>query len=177
MSTLGQRLPIELFTSMSRITGTVVSRHIHVRDELNDSRLSLLIFGEMELATLGDLRAPRLVSADACLRKDEVLLAVPYKVKGTTSVLTQRSIQSRLGRNEVRLLLDTGPFRVAGNFYYVGSFQIEDSLWRDSGHFAALTNAEITYLPDSAISFACDELAFNTARVDMVCADFEWTEP
>src|SRR5512143_4051347 len=99
MSTLSRRIAVEVYTATSRITGGIRTPHPHIRDELNDPRLSLLIFHEMEVAALSDLRASRLTSGEAWLKKDEVLLAVPHNPKGTTSILAQRTIESRLGRN------------------------------------------------------------------------------
>jgi hypothetical protein len=173
MSSLGARMPIELFTDTLYITGEISTRNIHIRDELNDTRRSLLVFSEMEAATLGDMRAPRISSDDACIKKDEILLAIPRKVKGSTSALTQRSIQARLGKNEHRLLLDIPPFRVKGNFYFVGTFRVEDTWWRDTAPFVALTNAQISYLPNPGISFAVDEVAVSAQKVRLLCAEFK----
>ena len=100
MSPLGKRMEVELFSPVSRITGEITTHHIHVRDELNDSRLSILVFQKIEVADLNDLQAPRITSRDAWLEKDDILLAVPYHIRGTTSMLTQRAIQSRLGKGE-----------------------------------------------------------------------------
>jgi hypothetical protein len=175
MSALGRRLPVELFTAASRVTGTVVSRHIHIRDELNDARLSALVFTEMQVATLSDLRGARVVSGDAWLKKTEILLAVPLKVKGATSALAQRSIQTRLGKNEQRILLDLVPFRVEGTFFYAGKVRVDDPPWREGGVFASLSDVQVTFVPDPAISFAVDELSFNTERIAMFCADFQMT--
>jgi hypothetical protein len=144
-----------------------------VRDELNDARVSVLLFHEMEVASLHDLDAPRVHSGEAWVDKDQILLAVPVKVKGTTSMLTQRALQSRLGKNEHRILIDIPPFRVQGNFYFVGNLRIEDALRRDQAPFGSLNYAEMTYLPDPSVSFAVDEIVFNTARVQMLCTEFE----
>ena len=173
MSPLGKRMEVELFTTMSRVVGAITTHHIHIRDELNDTRVSILVFQEMECATLSDLQATRIASRDAWLEKDEILLAVPYHIKGTTSMLTQRAIQSRLGKGEHRILLDLPPFRVEGNFYFAGKLRIEDALRRDRSPFGSLTNAEVTYLPDPAVSFVVDEVAFNCDRVKMLCADLK----
>ncbi len=173
MGALRRRMPVELFTTTSRVTGEVVTHHIHIRDELNDERLSMLIFARMEVAALSDLRSARLHSREAWLAKDEVLLAVPCKVKGTTSMLAQHSIRSRLGRNEHRVLIEIPPFRIVGNLYVVGKFRIQDALRRDPVPFAFLTNAQATFLPDPAISFVADELVFNTGRVKMLCSRFK----
>ena len=173
MSPLGKRMGVELFTTTSRITGEITTTHIHVRDELNDTRVSILVFRKMEVAALHDLKAARLESTDAWLEKDELLLAVPYHVKGTTSMLTQRTIQSRLGKNEHRILIDLPPFRVEGNLYFVGKLRIEDVLRRDLVPFGSLSNAQVTYLPDPAVSFVADEIAFNCDLVKMLCTDYK----
>jgi hypothetical protein len=173
MSTLNRRVAVEVYTAMSRITGGIRTPHLHIRDELNDPRVSLLVFYEMEVAALSDLRSPRLVSGEAWLRKDEVLLAVPHKAKGTTSYLAQQTIESRLGRNEHRLLFEVPPFRVVGNLYFVGKLQIQDALWRDANRFASVSDAEVTSLVDPAVSFAVDEVVLNTARVSMLCTQFD----
>ena len=172
MSPLGKRMGVELFTTVSRIAGEITTHHIHVRDELNDTRVSILVFRKMEVAALHDLRAARLESTDAWLEKDEVLLAVPSHVKGTTSMLTQRTIQSRLGKNEHRILVDLPPFRIEGNLYFVGKLRVEDVLRRDRATFGSLSSAQVTYLPDPAVSFVADEIAFNCDRVKMLCIDY-----
>ena len=173
MSPLGKRMTVELFTTMSRITGEITTHHIHVRDELNDTRVSILVFRKMKVAALHDLRAPRIDSATAWLEKDDVLLAVPYHVKGTTSMLTQRTIQSRLGKNEHRILVDLPPFRIEGNLYFVGKLRVEDVLRRDRTPFGSLSNAQVTYVPDPAVSFVVDEIVFNCDRIKMLCTDYE----
>ena len=173
MSPLGKRMEVELFTTVSRVTGEITTHHIHVRDELNDTRVSILVFQKIEVAVLNDLPSPRISSRDAWLEKDEILLAVPYHIKGTTSMLTQRAIQSRLGKGEHRILLDLPPFRVEGNFYFAGNLRVEDALRRDRIPFGALTNAKVTFLPDPAVSFFVDEVAFNCDRVKMLCADYK----
>jgi hypothetical protein len=169
-------MEVELFSSVSRITGEITTHHIHVRDELNDSRVSILVFQKIAVASLNDLHAPRVTSRDAWLEKDDILLAVPYHIKGTTSMLTQRTIQSRLGKGEHRVLIDLSPFRVQGNYYFAGKLRVEDALRRDRVPFGALTNAEVTYLPDPAISFFVDEIAFNCERISMLCADYSVSE-
>jgi hypothetical protein len=166
-------MAVELFTTASRITGEITTTHIHVRDELNDTRVSILVFRKMLVSTLYDLRAARLESTDAWLEKDEILLAVPSHVKGTTSVLTQRTIQSRLGKNEYRILVDLPPFRVEGNLYFVGKLRIEDVLRRERVPFGLLSKAQVTYLPDPSVLFFADEIAFNCDRVKMLCTDYE----
>jgi hypothetical protein len=88
-------------------------------------------------------------------------------------MLTQRTIQSRLGKNEYRILVDMPPFRVEGNLYFVGKLRIEDVLRRDRAPFGSLSNAQVTYLPDPAISFLADEVAFNCDRVKMLCTDYK----
>ena len=158
---------------MSRITGGIRTPHLHIRDELNDPRLSLLIFYEMEVAALSDLRSPRLVSGEAWLRKDEVLLAVPRKAKGSTPILAQRTIESRLGRNEHRLLLEVPPFRVEGNLHFEGKLLVQDALCRDGSRFASLSDVEVMSLADPAVSFAVNEVVLNTARVSMLCTQFD----
>ncbi len=173
---LRRRVPVELFTATSRITGEILTHHIHIRDELNDERLSMLIFAQMEVATLSNLRGARLHSREAWLAKDDVLLAVPCRVKGTTSMLAQHSIRSRLGKNEHRVLIEIPPFRVVGNLYFVGKFRIQDALRRDPVPFAFLTGAQATFLPDPTISFVADELVFNTGRVKMLCSRFKTQE-
>ena len=173
MGVLRKRMPVEVYTATSRITGTIASRHIHVRDELNDIRLSLLIFNNVVMAELNDLRALRFSGGEAWIDKAAILLTVPRKVKGATAALAQRSIQSKLGKNEHRILLDIPPFRVVGNFYFVGRFQIQDALRRDSAPFATLSNAQVTFLPDPAISFITNEIVFNVRRVEMLCAQLK----
>ena len=173
MSPLGKRMDVELFTPQSRITGQIVTHHIHVRDELNDTRLSVLVFHQAEIASVNDLRAPRVDAGDAWLEKSEILLAVPYRIKGTTSMLTQRALQSRLGKNEHRLLLEMGVFRVEGNFYHAGTLRIEEVLRRDRVPFGVLNNVHVTCLTNPSISFVADELAFNTEQVKMLCAEYE----
>ena len=173
MSPLGKRMDVELFTPQSRITGQIVTHHIHVRDELNDSRLSILVFREAEIASLHDLRAPRVDAGDAWLEKNEILLAVPYRIKGTTSMLTQRALQSRLGKNEHRLLLKMGVFRVEGNFYHAGKLRIEDVLRRDRAPFGALNNVHVTCLVNPSVSFVADEVALNVEQVKMLCTEYE----
>lgn len=173
MSPLGKRMSVELFTGMSRITGQIITHHIHVRDELNDGRVSILVFREMEVTDLHDLRAPRLSSSEAWIEKSEILLGVPYRIKGTTSMLTERALQSRLGKDEHRLLLDIPPFRVEGNYYHAGTLHIDDALRRDRTPFGALNNVLVTYLPDPSVSFVVDEVAFNFDQVKMLCTEFE----
>lgn len=173
MSPLGKRMDVELFTPHSRITGQIVTHHIHVRDELNDSRLSILVFRQSEIASLHDMRAPRVGSGDAWLEKSEILLAIPYRIKGTTSMLTQRALQSRLGKNEHRLLLELGPFRVEGNYYQAGQLHIEDVLRRDRVPFDVLNSVHVACLTNPSISFVTDELAFNTEQVKMLCTEYE----
>ena len=168
-------MSVELFTATSRITGEIRTRHIHIRDELNETRRSILIFDRVVVSELGDLKAPRLVSGGAWLEKSTVLLALPVKIKGTTSMLTQRSLQSRLGRNEHRILVDLPEFRIVGNFYFVGSFRIESALRRDRMPFVSLSSAEVTFLPDPAISFTADEIVLNADQVRMLCTGFEST--
>ena len=173
MSPLGKRMPVELFTAMSRITGQITTHHVHVRDELNDTRRSILIFRDMGVADLHDLCAPRLESAEAWIEKDEILLVVPYRIKGTTSMLAQRTIQSRLGKNEHRVLIDVPPFRVEGNHYFAGQLHVEDALRRDRAPFGALSHVLVTFLPNPSVSFEADEIAFNSGRVTMLCSSFE----
>ena len=173
MSALGKRMPVEVWTAFSKIEGTITTHHIHVRDELNDRRRSLLIFNEMEVAQLDNLCAPRLLSGEAWLAKDAILFAVPRKVKGVTSTLVQRSLQSRLGKNEHRVLIQVPPFRLVGNFHFVGRFQIQDALQRDQADFGLLTHAEVTLLPDPTVSFATQEVVFAMQHVKMFCAQFE----
>lgn len=168
-----KRMPVEVFTWTSRIAGTINTHHIHIRDELNDSRLSMLIFREMQVNDLYDLRGPRLLAREAWIDKGTILIAIPQKVRGITSTLTQRSMQSRLGKNEYRILIELPPFRVVGNFYLLGRFQIEDALWRDTGDFAPLSNAEVTCLSNPAVSFAAEELVFSVKQVKMFCSQFE----
>ena len=173
MSALANRMAVELFTSTSRITGEVRTRHIHVRDELNDTHRSVFIFDGMQVASLHDLRAPRLVSKSAWLSKSAVLLAVPGKIKGTTSVLAQRSIQYKLGKNEHRVLAEVPPFHVAGNVYFAGQLRLEDALRREGVPFVSLGRAEVAFLQNPEVLFAVDELVFNTEAVEMLCAEFE----
>jgi len=175
MSARANRMSVELFTSSSRILGQIRTRHIHVRDELNDATRSLLIFDQMEVASLNDLRGHRLVSKNAWLSKSLVLLAVPSKIKGTTSVLTQRSIRDKLGKNEHRILADISPFRVLGDLYFAGQFRAEDALRREGVPFASLLRAEVAFLPDPGVSFALDEVVLNTEAVEMLCTDFVTT--
>jgi hypothetical protein len=166
-------MSVELFTATSRVTGEITTHHIHMRDELNDPRLSILILNHMEVALLSDLRASRLTSSEGWLQKGDVLLAVPYKVKGTTSILAQRSISSRLGKNEHRILVELHPFRIVGNLYLAGKFSVRNALRRDQVSFSTLSNAEVTFLPDPSISFVIGEVVFNTRQVKMLCAGFE----
>ncbi len=173
MSPLGKRMAVELFTPLSRITGEITTHHIHVRDELNDTRVSILVFREAQIADLNALRAPRVKSGEAWLEKSDILLAVPSRIKGTTSMLTQRALQSRMGKNEHRLLLEVPPFRVEGNYYFAGPLHVEDALRRDRVPFGALSNVQVTYLPNPSVSFVADEVAFNVEQVKMLCTEFE----
>jgi hypothetical protein len=166
-------MAVELFTSMSRITGEIATHHIHVRDELNDTRVSILVFRKMKVAMLRDLQGQRISSTGAWLEKTEILIAVPYHVKGTTSMLTQRTIQSRIGRNEHRILIDLPPFRIEGDLYFVGKLRVEDVLRRDRAPFGALSNAQVTFLPDPSVSFVAEEIAFNCDRVKMLCTAYK----
>ena len=173
MSPLGKRMPVELYTTMSRIVGEVVTHHVHLRDELNDTRMSILVFDDIEMAALYDLKSPRITSTEAWVEKDEILLAVPYRIKGMTSMLTRRAIQSRLGKNDHLILLDIPPFRVQGHFFHAGKLRIEDALRRDRVPFGLLGNAHISFLPDPDVSFVADDLVFNCDRVKMLCSKFE----
>ncbi len=177
MSALSKRMPVEIFTTATRVTGVINTHHIHIRDELNDTRHSVLLFQEMQVSDLGDLRGTRIAGHDAWIDKAAILLAVPQRVKGHTWTLAQRTIQSRLGRNEHRLLIELTPWRVVGNFYFVGRFQVIDALRRDSAAFAPMSNAEVTFMPDSSISFVVDELAFNVKQVKMLCSQFTLESP
>jgi hypothetical protein len=78
-----------------------------------------------------------------------------------------------LGKNEHRILIEVPPFRLQGNFYFVGKLRVEDALRRDQAPFGLLSYAEMTYLPDPSISFAVDEIVFNCSRVKMLCTEFE----
>ena len=173
MSAIVKRMPVELFTVTWRVTGTINTHHIHIRDELNDTRRSVLVFREIKVAELNDMRAPRITGKASWIDKSTVLFAVPQKVRGVTSTLTQRTIQSRLGKNEHRLLLALPSWRIIGHFYFVGRFQVEDALRRDSAAFGSLSNVEVTFLPDPSISFVADELAFNIKQVNMLCSQFD----
>lgn len=173
MSALGKRMPVELFTATWRVTGAINTNHIHIRDELNDTRRSVLVFREIEVADLNDMRAPRVTGNESWIDKSTVLFAVPQKIRGATSTLAQRTIQSRLGKNEHRLLLSLPSWRIIGHLYFVGRFQIEDALRRDSAAFGSLSNVEMTFLPDPSISFVADELAFNIHQVSMLCSQFD----
>jgi hypothetical protein len=173
MSSLAKRMQAEVFTATWRVTGTINTHHIHIRDELNDTRRSVLIFREVQVADLKDMRAPRVKGNESWIDKSTILFAVPQKVRGATSTLTQRTIQSRLGKNEHRLLLALPCWRVIGHFYFVGRFQVEDALRRDSAAFGSLSNAEVTFLPDPSISFVADELAFSISQVNMLCSQFD----
>ena len=173
MSALAKRMPVEVFTATWRVTGTISTHHIHIRDELNDTRRSVLIFREIQVAELNDMRAPRVMGHESWIDKSTILFAVPQRVKGVTSTLTQRTIQSRLGKNEHRLLLALSDWRIVGHFYFVGRFHVEDALRRDSAAFGSLSNVQITFLPDPSISFVADELAFNVRQVSMLCSRFD----
>lgn len=169
---MARRMPVEFFTETSRIVGDISTQHIHVRDELNDGRTSILLFHRLEMSDL-HAQAAQVTSAGAWLEKSAVLLAVPYRIKGTTSMLTQRTIQARLGKDEHRILIDVPPFRVQGNFLLAGKPRVEDILRRDRVPFALVTQAEVTYLPDPAVSFTVEELVFNCEQLKMLCTSFE----
>ena len=173
MSALAKRMPVEVFTSTWRVTGTINTHHIHIRDELNDTRRSVLIFREIQVAELNDMSAPRVAGDASWIDKSTILFAVPQRVRGVTSTLTQRTIQSRLGKNEHRLLLALPSWRIVGHFYFVGRFQVEDALRRDSAAFGSLSNVQMTFLPDPSISFVADEVAFSIKKVSMLCSQFK----
>ena len=77
MSALGKRMPVEVFTTTWRVTGTINTHHIHVRDELNDTRRSVLVFREIQVAELNDMRAPRVMGNESWIDKSTILFAVP----------------------------------------------------------------------------------------------------
>jgi len=164
-------MPVELFTTGSRLAGEIETHHIHIRDVLNDATKGYLIVHRASLASLLNLKAPPVSSQETRINKDAIILAIPRKVRGTTAMLKQRILHSRLGRNEYRVLLEVYPFQVVGNLHVIGSFDVQEAIFKLDETFISLSRATVTYLPVPSVAFAVQEIVVNRDYGQILCAN------
>jgi hypothetical protein len=167
-----EEMPVELFTAHSRITGKYPTRHIHIRDALNEAQESYLDLQAANIDYLEDAQRPSVSSIEARLDKRAIILAVPHRVRGHTEVIKRRAFLAQAGRWEDRLLISVPPFQISGNLKLPRGYNVKDALNRMEETFIALSEVAVRYLPLASVSFTVQEIVVNRDYIQMVCAGF-----
>jgi hypothetical protein len=165
-------MPIELFTAHSRITGKHRTRHIHIRDALNEAKESYLDLQAASIDYLEDAQRPSVSSIEARLDKEAIILAIPHRVKGHTEVIKRRALLAQAGRLEDRLLISAPPFQISGNLKLPRGYDVKDALNRMEVTFITLSEVAVRYLPLASVSFTVQEVVVNRDYIQMVCGGF-----
>jgi len=165
-------MPVEFFTAHSRITGKHCTRHIYIRDALNEAKESYLDLQAVSIDYLEDAQRPSVSSIEARLDKEAIILAVPHRVKGHTEVIKRRALLAQAGRMEDRLLISAPPFQISGNLKLPRGYNVKDALNRMEETFITLSEVAVRYLPLASVSFTVQEIVVNRDYIQMVCAGF-----
>ena len=167
-----EEMPVELFTAHSRITGKHRTRHIHIRDALNEAKESYLDLQAASIDYLEDAQRPSVSSIEARLDKEAIVLSIPHRVKGHTEVIKRRALLAQAGRLEDRLLISSPPFQISGNLKLPRGYDVKDALNRMEETFITLSEAAVRYLPLASVSFTVQEVVVNRDYIQMVCGGF-----
>lgn len=167
-----EEMPVELFTAHSHITGKHRTRHIHIRDALNEAKESYLDLQAVSIDYLEDAQRPSVSSIEARLDKEAIILAIPHRVKGHTEVIKRRALLAQAGKLEDRLLISAPPFQISGNLKLPRGYDVKDALNRMEETFITLSEVAVRYLPLASVSFTVQEIVINRDYIQMVCAGF-----
>lgn len=167
-----EEMPVELFTAHSRITGKYPTRHIHIRDVLNEAKESYLDLQAISIDYLEDAQRSSVSSMEARLDKGAIILAIPHRVKGHTEAIKRRAFLAQAGRLEDRLLISAPPFQISGNLRLPRGYDVRDALNRMEETFITLSEVVVRYLPLPSVSFTAQEIVVNREYIQMVCAGF-----
>jgi len=167
-----EEMPVELFTAHCRITGKHPTRHVYIRDALNEAKESYLDLQAASIDYLEDAQRPSVSSIEARLDKGAIILAIPHRVKGHTEVIKRRALLAQAGKLEDRLLISAPPFQISGNLKLPRGYDVKDALNRMEGTFITLSEVAVRYLPLASVSFTVQEIVVNRDYIQMVCAGF-----
>lgn len=167
-----EEMPVELFTAHSRITGKHRTRHIYIRNALNEAKESYLDLQAVSIDHLEDAQRPSVSSIEARLDKGAIILAIPHRIKGHTEVIKRRALLAQAGRLEERLLISAPPFQISGDLKLPRGYDVKDALNRMEETFITLSEVAVRYLPLASVSFTVQEIVVNRDYIQMVCAGF-----
>ncbi|GEM_PF-2235611 len=163
-------MPVEVFTADQRITGYMAARELRLLDILNNAGQSFLLLHEVSMISLrGPLSQVTQVSM-LRVNKNGVLFVLPHDEVGTAP---RKRLYSYVAKKQLCLYVAMQGFELRGNAHFntVGVHTRDMLIDLPGSHFMPLTDTQIAFFANPAISFQAGVVGVNKALIETVGID------